>query len=75
MFFDLPALSSGQWAAVLGGVAVFAALSLYSIYDAFTRDFGSSNEKFAWIQLAVLVPFLGGLAYLFFGRNRGRKQS
>ena len=62
-----------QWALLLGAVAVFAAISLWSIWDAFHRDFGSSNEKLAWIQLAVLVPFLGGLAYLLFGRKRGRK--
>jgi hypothetical protein len=71
--FALPDLSPGMWAAILSVVGVFAALSIYAIYDAFNRDFGSSNAKFAWIQLAVLVPFLGGLAYLIFGRKRGRK--
>jgi len=54
-------------------VAVFAGVSLFAIWDAFHRDFGSSNAKFGWIQLAVMVPFFGGLAYLFFGRKRGRR--
>ena len=71
--FQLPALAPSQWIAILGAVGLFAGISLYSIYDAFHRDFGSSNAKFAWIQLAVMVPFFGGLAYLIFGRKRGRK--
>lgn len=73
MIAELQALSSGQIALLLGGVGLFAAISVYSIYDAFQRDFGSSNAKLGWIQLAVLVPFFGGLAYLIFGRKRGRK--
>jgi hypothetical protein len=68
-------MTAGQWTLLLGGVGVFAAMSLWAIRDAFNRDFGSSNEKLAWIQLAVLVPFLGGLAYLLIGRKRGRKTS
>jgi len=73
--FALPPLSPGQWIAILSVVGLFAGVSIYAIYDAFHRDFGSSNAKFGWIQLAVLVPFFGGLAYLIFGRNRGRKSS
>lgn len=73
MIAELQALSGSQIALLLGGVGLFAAISIYSIYDAFNRDFGSSNAKLGWIQLAVLVPFFGGLAYLIFGRKRGRK--
>lgn len=68
------ALTSQQWLLIFGVVGAFAALSLYSIWDAFHRDFKSTGEKMAWIQLAVLVPFLGGLAYLFLGKRRGVKQ-
>jgi len=71
--FELPPLAPTQWAAILGTVGLFLGISLYAIWDAFHRDFGSSNAKFGWIQLAVMVPFLGGLAYLVFGRKRGRK--
>jgi len=71
--FEIPALAPSQWALIIGVVAVFVGVSLFAIWDAFHRDFGSSNAKFGWIQLAVMVPFLGGLAYLFFGRKRGRK--
>lgn len=73
MLFELPPLASSQWALILGIVAVFAAISLYAIWDANHRDFGSPTAKFGWIQLAVMVPFLGGLAYLIFGRKRGRR--
>lgn len=73
MTFSLPALTLGQWALVLGVVGIFAALSLYSIWDAFHREFKTTGEKMAWIQAAILVPFLGGLAYLFFGRTRGKR--
>ncbi len=71
--FQLPALSTGHWVAILGGALLFVGVSLYAIRDALSRDFGSTNAKLAWVQLAVLVPFLGGLAYLLFGRKRGRK--
>ena len=73
MTLSLPALTPGQWVAVLGVAGLFAALSLYAIWDAFRRDFNTTGEKMAWIQAAILVPFLGGLAYLIFGRNRGKK--
>ena len=72
MFFSLPHLSTTQWTVILAGAALFVGITCYSIYDALRRDFGSSNAKLAWVQLAVLVPFFGGLAYLFFGRKRGR---
>lgn len=71
--FQLPALSPAHWIAILAGALVFVGVSLYAIRDALGRDFGSTNAKLAWVQLAVLVPFLGGLAYLMFGRKRGRK--
>lgn len=71
--FEIPPLAPSQWIAIIGGVGVFAGISLYAIWDAFHRDFGSSNAKFGWIQLAVMVPFFGGLAYLIFGRKKGRK--
>ena len=71
--FEIPALAPAQWILILGVVGVFAGVSLYAIWDAFHRDFGSSNAKFGWIQLAVMVPFFGGLAYLIFGRKRGRR--
>jgi len=73
MFFVVPNFSPLQWAAILGGALLFVGVTCYSVYDALRRDFGSSNAKLIWVQLAVMVPFFGGLAYLIFGRKRGRK--
>jgi hypothetical protein len=73
MFFSTPQLTTMHWLAIFFGGAVFVGLTCYSIYDALRRDFGSTNAKLAWVQLSVLVPFFGGLAYLIFGRKRGRK--
>jgi hypothetical protein len=66
-------LTPQQWMIVAACVAGFVALSWWAIQDAFRRDFASTNEKLFWIQLSVLVPFIGGLAYLFFGKKRGSK--
>ena len=74
MIFSLPELSTGQWVAVCSVVGVFVAMTFYAILDAFNRDFnGSSNEKFGWLQLIILLPFLGVIGYFVFGRKRGRK--
>lgn len=60
---------------VLGILLVLAiGITFFSIWDAYKRDFATSNEKLAWLQLSILVPFFGGLAYIIFGRKRGRKQ-
>lgn len=71
--FSIPDLSAAPWAVILGAVGAFAAVSLAAIWDAIRREFNSVNEKLAWVQLSVLVPFLGGLAYFVFGQKRGRK--
>lgn len=68
-------LSMPELAAVLAVVAAFAVLSLWSIRDAFHRQFHSTNEKMFWIQLCVLVPFLGAIVYLIWGKKRGEKIS
>ncbi|MDY7002314.1 MAG: PLDc N-terminal domain-containing protein [Thermodesulfobacteriota bacterium] len=47
--------------------------NLWSIWHAFYRDFPSPTEKMIWLGLAVFIPVLGGLAYIIWGRRRGRK--
>lgn len=66
-------LNPSTLAMVVTVTAAFLLLSWWSIRDAFHREFGSTNEKFFWVQLSVLVPFLGGIVYLLVGRKRGRK--
>jgi hypothetical protein len=60
---------------LLGVVLAFLALSWWAIRDAFSRDFSSPSEKMIWVQVSVIVPFLGGIVYLLFGRKRGSKPS
>lgn len=66
-------MNTQEWLILLGVIGAFAALSIYSIWDAFHREFKTTIEKMVWVQVAVLVPFLGGLAYLFFGKRRGER--
>ncbi len=47
--------------------------NLWAIYHAYYRVFPTDAEKMLWICVAIFVPVLGGLAYLFVGRRRGRK--
>lgn len=71
MFADFSALTSMQWAVILGIVGLCFTFSAWAILDVWKRDFGSSNEKSLWMQICIFIPILGALAYLFFGRKRG----
>ncbi|CCO24516.1 PLD nuclease N-terminal domain-containing protein [Maridesulfovibrio hydrothermalis] len=73
IFGNIPTLPLETWIIILGSVGIFAALTLFAIWDAFKRDFPSNMEKVGWIQLAIFIPFLGCLAYFVFGRRRGKK--
>ncbi len=44
--------------------------NLWAILHIFKNDFDTPQEKMIWLGLAVFIPILGGLAYLFFGRRR-----
>lgn len=67
---DLPA---NAWLMIIAVVGVFVLITWWAIRDAFRREFPSTNEKMFWIQLATLVPFLGGIIYMIYGKKRGRK--
>ncbi|WP_147821514.1 PLD nuclease N-terminal domain-containing protein [Salidesulfovibrio onnuriiensis] len=71
MFEKLAAVSPAQWGVVALLGLVYLAMNAWCILDAWKRDFGSSGEKVAWIQLMVFVPLLGALAYFMIGKNRG----
>jgi len=45
--------------------------NLYAIWHAFHCDFKTTYEKPIWLLLAVFLPFVGGLIYIFCGRRRG----
>ncbi len=44
--------------------------NLWAIIHIFKNDFDTPQEKMIWLALAVFVPVIGGLAYLFLGRRR-----
>ncbi len=71
--FDFTRFNPTLLASIVAGAAIFMLLSWWSIRDAFRREFESTNEKVFWVQLAVLVPFLGGIVYILVGRKRGKK--
>lgn len=73
IFGNLPELPLNTWLIILGSVGFFALISLYSIWDAFKREFPTSMEKVGWIQLSIFIPFFGCLAYFLLGRRRGKK--
>ena len=71
--FDFMRFNPTLLASVAAGATIFMLLSWWAIRDAFSREFESTNEKVFWVQLAVLVPFLGGIVYILVGRKRGKK--
>lgn len=76
MFFgSIPNLPMETWIIILGSVGLFAALTLFAIWDAFNREFPSNMEKVGWIQLSIFIPFFGCLAYFLLGKNRGKKHN
>ena len=56
-------------------MALPAFINFWAIAHAFYRNFPTIQEKMVWLCLAVFVPVLGGLIYLFVGRKRGTKES
>ncbi|MDQ7032426.1 MAG: PLD nuclease N-terminal domain-containing protein [Desulfonauticus sp.] len=47
--------------------------NLWAINHIFKNNFNSYQEKMIWLGLAVFVPVIGGLAYVFVGRKRIKK--
>lgn len=68
-------LTTAQTLLLFGGVALFMAISFAAIWDGYHREFATPTEKMVWLQLSVLFPFVGGIAYFIFGKKRGRKTS
>uniref|UniRef100_I2Q0S6 Cardiolipin synthase N-terminal domain-containing protein n=1 Tax=Desulfovibrio sp. U5L TaxID=596152 RepID=I2Q0S6_9BACT len=72
---DLPSMAPGQMALLIT-LLVLAILPNYiAIWQSFHREFPTPLERMFWFLLAIFVPMLGGIAYLIWGRKRGRKTS
>ncbi|BBD07751.1 PLDc N-terminal domain-containing protein [Desulfovibrio ferrophilus] len=57
---------------ILALTLVCLSISFWAIYHAYWREFPTIQEKMIWLVVAVFVPFIGGFAYLVWGRKRGR---
>jgi hypothetical protein len=47
--------------------------TFWAIVDVAYRDFGSVRKKAIWGVFVVVVPCLGGIVYLIFGRRQGKR--
>ncbi|MFP4167782.1 MAG: PLDc N-terminal domain-containing protein [Desulfonatronovibrionaceae bacterium] len=47
--------------------------NLWAIWHIFRSDFNTGQEKMIWLAVAVFMPILGGIIYIFWGRRRGQR--
>ena len=57
---------------ILGIGLFFILLTWWAIFDVAYKDFGSFEKKLIW-GFIVLIPFIGCLVYVIFGRQKGVK--
>lgn len=57
---------------VLTGVAFFL-MTCMALLDIARKDFGSIEMKALWAFIVALVPFIGVLVYILFGRIKGQR--
>lgn len=48
--------------------------NLWSIWHLYTREFPTSQERMAWIVAQIVLPVVGGVGYILFGRKRAIKK-
>ena len=72
---DLPPMTPGQLALLLGLLVLPILPNFIAIWHSFHREFPTPLERMFWFLLAIFVPVLGGIVYLLWGRKRGRKLS
>jgi hypothetical protein len=51
---------------------VIASLYLYTLIDVLTSKF-EGNNKIVWLITVILLPFLGTMLYLYFGKGQKLK--
>lgn len=47
--------------------------NLWAIWHLYTHQLPSPQERAAWLVAQVVLPVLGGLGYIAFGRKRATK--
>ena len=60
-------------ALIIVGLIIPILPNLWAIWNAFHSEFATTEEKMTWVAVAVFLPVLGGLLYLFWGRRRRRQ--
>jgi len=59
---------------ILGIGIGFILLTWWAILDVAYKDFSSFEKKIIW-AFVVLIPFIGCILYLLFGRKAGKKRN
>ncbi|GAB6110507.1 PLDc N-terminal domain-containing protein [Desulfomicrobium salsuginis] len=67
MFADIPV-----WALPVLLVPIIP--NLWSIMHLYKHEFPTQQERAAWIVAQVILPVLGGVGYILFGRKRALKK-
>ena len=51
-------------------IALLPLPNLWSIWHVWAHEFESFHNKVVWLCIAVFLPVLGGLLYIFIGRKK-----
>ena len=54
--------------------AISFGLTMLALIDIILKDFGSIKIKIIWHFVAI-IPIIGWLIYLIFGKNKGQKKN
>ncbi len=65
-------ISPAVLALVLTALLLALVPNLWSIWHASFSAFSRPGEKACWLLAAVILPILGGLLYIFWGKKRAR---
>lgn len=63
-----------QFWLITGAGVFFLLLTWWAIFDVAYKDFDSIGKKVLWAFVA-LIPFIGCLVYIAFGRRAGKKRT
>lgn len=63
MFADIP-----FWALPVLFVPILP--NLWAIWHLYKNEFPTNHERAAWIAAQVILPVIGGVGYIIFGRKR-----
>ena len=50
-------------------------LMVIAVVDLVKRDFNNSTDKIVWLLISVLIPVVGPLMYLLFGKKKSKRRN